>query len=110
MDRKRPLDADAERALPHGERLADAGPLTLDDDALEDLDSPALALDDLEVNPHGISGLEGRKTVAQLASLEDVDRIGHEKGGPEPATHASGTLVPLSETQSSEEANRPQIP
>ena len=70
MQRERPLDADAERLLAHGERLAHPGALALDDDALEDLDAAALALDHLEVDAHGVSGLELRQVRPQLALFE----------------------------------------
>ena len=70
MERERPLDADAERLLANGERLANAGPLALDDDALEDLDAAALPLDDLEVHTNGVSGLELRQVGSQLSLLE----------------------------------------
>src|SRR4051794_31298256 len=50
VQRERPLDADAERLLADGERLADAGALLLDHDPFEDLDAPALSLDHLEVD------------------------------------------------------------
>ncbi len=70
MERERSLDADAERLLADGERLANAGPLALDDDALEDLDSAALPLDHLEVDAHGVAGLEPRQVGSQLSLLE----------------------------------------
>src|SRR5207237_208044 len=49
---ERPLDADAERVLPHRERLTDAGALTLDHDPLEHLHAAPLALDHLQVDAH----------------------------------------------------------
>src|SRR4029453_17993689 len=45
VQRERPLHADAERVLPHGERLARPRALALDHDALVDLDAAPLALD-----------------------------------------------------------------
>jgi hypothetical protein len=70
VEREGPLDPDAERLLPDGERLAHAGALPLDDDALEDLDAPALAFDDLEMHTHGVAGLELRQVGSQLSLLE----------------------------------------
>ena len=70
VERKRSLDAHAERLLAHGERLAHAGALALDDDALEDLDAPARALDDLEMHAHGVACLEPGQVGPQLALLE----------------------------------------
>src|ERR671935_170048 len=78
VERERPLDADAERLLPHGERLARARALSLQDDALEDLDPAALTLDDAEVHAHGVPRLELREAVAQLGALECLDDVGHE--------------------------------
>ena len=78
MERERPLDADAERLLAHGERLAHAGALPLDDDALEDLDAAARALDHLEVDADRVAGLELRH-VAQLGALEILDDVAHRK-------------------------------
>jgi hypothetical protein len=70
VEREGSLDADAERLLADGERLAHACALALDDDALEDLDATALAFDDLEVHAHGIAGFELRQVGSQLSLLE----------------------------------------
>jgi hypothetical protein len=70
VHRERPLDADAERLLAHGERLSGSGALSLDDDAFEDLDPAPLALDNLEVDTDGVPGLERRQIGPQLALLE----------------------------------------
>jgi len=70
VERERPLDADTERLLADGERLTDTGTLPLDDDSLEDLDTPALSLDHLEMDAHGVACLEGRQVGSQLALLE----------------------------------------
>ena len=70
MHGERPLDADAERLLAHGEGLAHARALALDDDALEDLDTAALALDHLEVHADGVARLELRQVGSQLSLLE----------------------------------------
>jgi hypothetical protein len=77
VERERPLDADAERLLAHGERLPDAGALPLDDDALEDLDAAALSLDHLEVHAHGVPCLELGQVCPQLALFEKLDGIRH---------------------------------
>jgi hypothetical protein len=80
VERKRPLDADAERLLAHGERLARAGPLAFDDDPLEDLHAPPLTLDHLKVDADRIARLEPRAILAQLALLEILDDAMHENG------------------------------
>ena len=77
MERERPLDADAERLLPHRERLPDTCALALDDDALEDLDAAALTLDHLEVDAHGVARLELGQVSPQLALFEKLDGIRH---------------------------------
>jgi hypothetical protein len=70
VQREGALDADPERLLADGERLADTRALPLDDDALEDLDAAALPLDDLEVDANCVAGLELRQTGSQLSLLE----------------------------------------
>src|SRR4029079_479414 len=80
VERERPLDADAERLLPHREGLARAGSLPLEHDPLEDLHAAARALDDLEVHAHRVAGLEARH-VAQLGALEVLDDVAHWKDG-----------------------------
>ena len=70
MHRERALHADAERLLADGEGLAGAVALALDDHALEDLGTATRALDDLEVDPDAVAGLEVRDA-AQLGALED---------------------------------------
>jgi hypothetical protein len=79
VQRERPLDADAERLLAHGERLAHARALALDHDPLEDLHAAALALDHLEVHAHGVARLERRQVRPQLALLEALDDVAHRK-------------------------------
>ena len=80
VDRERALDADAERLLADGERLARAVALALDHDALEDLGPAAGALDDLEVDLHAVARLEGGDA-AQLRALEVVDDSAHGNKG-----------------------------
>src|SRR5207253_9446840 len=82
VKRERPLDADAERLLAHGEGLARARPLPLDADALEHLNARALALDDAEVDAHGVARLEPGQVAAQLAALELLDDLAHRERGP----------------------------
>src|SRR4051794_9344211 len=105
MHRERPLDADSEGVLAHGEGLAHPGALALDDDALEDLHPAALALDHLEVHAHGVSRLEVGDVVAQLLALEDVDGRAHKKGGPH-----RGPTHNASEMKCAEEASRRKKP
>ena len=70
VHRERPLDSDAERLLAHGEGLAHAGALALDDDSLEDLEAAALTLDHLEVHADGVARLELGQVGSQLSLLE----------------------------------------
>src|SRR5262249_32648831 len=70
MQRKSPLDAHAEGLLADGEGLARAGPLALQDDALEDLDARPLTLDHLEVDAHGVPRLELGDVRPHLGALD----------------------------------------
>ena len=95
VHRERALHADAEGLLAHGEGLAHAVALALDDDALEDLGAAAGALDDLEVDAHAVAGLEVRDA-AQLRALEAFDDGAHGKRsatGSEAGRRASGAMV-----------------
>jgi hypothetical protein len=92
VEREGSLDADAERLLADGERLAHAGTLPLDDDALEDLDATALAFYDLEVHAHRVARLELRQVGSQLPLLEKFDRIRH---GDEARAGLGGMLAHL---------------
>src|ERR671911_1765221 len=84
VEGERALDADAERLLPHRERLAEPGALALEADALEDLDPLPVALDDLEVDAQRVPCLELRQVRAHVALLEALDNRVHRKGtGPE---------------------------
>jgi len=78
---ERPLHADPERLLAHGEGLAGAGALALDHGPLEDLRAPPGALDDLEVDLDAIARLEARDAT-ELSPLEAVDDRAHGKKGP----------------------------
>jgi hypothetical protein len=60
VQRKGPLDADAEGLLADGEGLTHPRALPLDHDALEDLGAAASALYHLEVDAHAIARIEGR--------------------------------------------------
>ena len=93
VHRERPLDADAERLLADGERLAGAGALPLDHDPLEDLDAAALPLDHLEVDANGVPRLEAGNVLAQLALLDALDDRAHGKRA------ASGRRPMVAKTQ-----------
>src|SRR5262249_19423755 len=80
VKRERPLDPDAERVLAHRERLPRPGALSLDDDPLEDLDAPPLALDHLEVHANGVPRLETRPVAAPLLAREGLDDAVHQNG------------------------------
>src|SRR5581483_11673655 len=85
VQREGALDADPERVLADGERLARPGALPLDHDPLEHLDARAGAFDDAEVHAHGVARLEPRD-LAQLAALDVLDGRAHGKEGPEAAS------------------------
>jgi hypothetical protein len=65
VQRERALDADAEGLLADGERLPGAVALALDDNTLEDLGTPARALDHLEVDAKTVTGVK-RRNAAEL--------------------------------------------
>ncbi len=84
VQREHALDADPEGLLAHGERLANAMALALDDDPLEDLHAPARTLDDLEVNLHAVARGEAGYA-AQLRALDGFDDAAHNgEGGARP--------------------------
>src|SRR3954447_15647374 len=58
VEREGALDTDAEGDLADREGLADAAAVATDDDALEDLDARAGALDDLHVDVDRVTGAE----------------------------------------------------
>src|SRR5690606_7012436 len=60
VHRERPLHADAEGLLSHGEGLAHTAALAGDHDALEDLGAAAVALDHLEVHADAVARVEAR--------------------------------------------------
>ena len=75
VHREGALDADAEADLADGERLADAIALAPDDDALEDLDARAGALDDLDVDLERVAGTEVRDVGAQRGGVDSVEDL-----------------------------------
>jgi len=77
VNREGSLDANAERLLAHGERLVQASALSVDDGALEDLDSLTSSLDDAEVHLHGVASLE-LGNIAKLLALDFVNDVAHE--------------------------------
>src|SRR4051812_4779216 len=82
---ERALYADAEGLLAHGERLAHALALALDDHTLEHLGAAAGALDHLEVDSHPVAGGELRDA-AKLRPLETVDDGAHGEKKPRSGT------------------------
>jgi hypothetical protein len=80
VERERSLNADPERLLSDGERLSRPRALAFDHDALEDLDTPSLALDHLKVNADGVARLESGAIAAQLPLLEVLDDTMHKNG------------------------------
>ena len=75
MQRERALDADAERDLPDGERLADAAARARDDHALEDLHTLAVPFHHADVHLDGVAGAEGREIGAQERLLDQVGTV-----------------------------------
>ena len=72
MDRERALHADAERDLPHGERLLETAALTADHDPLEYLDALAPRLDDPDVHLNAVAGPERGQVRAQIGLVDEV--------------------------------------
>jgi len=79
VHREHALDTDAKGLLADRERLTRAVPLALDHDALEDLHTPAGALDHLKMNLHAIARREVGNA-AQLRALDGFDDAAHGKG------------------------------
>lgn len=77
VNREGTLYADTEGNLAHGEGLADTGALAADADALEELCTLVVTLNNLDVDVEGIAGAEGRDVVAQLCCIDLVDNVGH---------------------------------
>ena len=77
VNREGTLNADTEGDLTDGEGLTDAGALTTDADALEQLCTLVVALDNLYVYVEGIAWAEGRDIVAQLCCIDLVNNVGH---------------------------------
>src|SRR3954469_25449115 len=75
VDRVGPLDTDAEADLPDLEGLPEAGALAADHDALEDLDTGTVSLDDPGVHLDGVAGPEGGKVGALRLGVEIVQRV-----------------------------------
>src|SRR5690606_870344 len=65
VHREGTLHADLEAHLANRERLAHTLALAADDDALEDLDTRAVALDDVDVHLDGVTGAELRDVGAE---------------------------------------------
>src|SRR5579859_1380249 len=60
------LDADIVRDTADGEGAVEPRAAQMNDDALEDLDTLAIALDDLGVHAHGVAGLQRWNILAQV--------------------------------------------
>ena len=75
MDREGALDADLEADLADREGLADALVLLADDDALEDLDALARALDDVHVHLDGVAGTEVGDVRAEVGGVNRVEDV-----------------------------------
>src|SRR5947208_5306929 len=78
VQREGPLDTDAEADLADREGLLQATTLAADHDTLEDLDAGPVALDDLDVHLHGVTGTEGRDVVTLARIVELVQDVAHQ--------------------------------
>src|SRR5699024_2488632 len=67
--------ADTEGDLADGEGLTDTGTVDADDHALEDLDTAAVALDDLDVHLHGVTGAEAGDVVPHGLLVDLVETL-----------------------------------
>jgi hypothetical protein len=77
VNRERALDADPERLLADGERLARAASLAADDDALEHLRAATVALDNLKVDADPVTRVEAGHPL-ELAPLDALDDRAHD--------------------------------
>ena len=75
MHREETLDAHTRRNAAYGKGLADARPLTADDDTLEHLNALARALDDARMHAHGVARSKRGDIGAELLLLQDLDDI-----------------------------------
>src|SRR5262245_13119911 len=75
MQRKRALDADAVRGLPHREGLTIAAAAPAYTDPFEDLDALLLSLDDAHVHPQRVARPKRGLAVLQLLTLDAVDDV-----------------------------------
>ena len=79
VELERPLDADAGRDPPDGDRGGDAGVPHPHHEALEDLDALAIAFDDLCRHLDGVAGGDHRQVGSQLV-LDDLVEHVHDGG------------------------------
>src|SRR5699024_11027267 len=75
VHREGALHADTEGDLADGEGLTDTGTVDADDHALEDLDTAAVALDDLDVHLHGVTGAEAGDVVPHGLLVDLVETL-----------------------------------
>src|SRR5947209_12923822 len=81
VHREGALDTDAEADLADGEGLADPAALAPDDDALEDLDAGAVALDHADVDLDGVTRPERGDVRPQRVGVESVQGV--HRGSPQ---------------------------
>src|SRR5262245_52077918 len=74
MNRKRPLDPHAARHLANGEAAAQAAAADVRHDALEDLGTLLLSLDDADVDPDRVAGPEIHRPVGFEPGFEPLHR------------------------------------
>src|SRR5688500_61039 len=75
VHRKGALDPDAVAELADGERLADAGALATDDDALEELHTLLVALDHAHVDLQGVARSEVRDVIPEARLVDEVGAV-----------------------------------
>src|ERR1019366_5323021 len=91
MHGERPLDADTEAELAHGEGLPGAGSLAPDDGALEHLGALAVALDHADVHLQGVTRPEIGDVVSQILAIDDVGGIHDARPFTGPTPSGSGS-------------------
>ncbi len=75
MEREDTLNAHTAGNLTHGKGRTQGAVHTLDADSLKDLDTLLVALDNLDVNPQGISSFKSRNVLLHLFHFQTINNV-----------------------------------